>query len=378
MKNLAILGSTGSIGTQALKVISNNKDKFNVVVLSCNSNTTLLREQVTEFRPKIVVITDEKAYMQSKHLFTDVEVLCGSDALSDVVALSDVDIVLAGIVGMGGFESVYDAVKNGKNVALANKESLVSGGELIMALAEKNNVDILPVDSEHSAVWQCLQGSKKSNLKRIVLTASGGAFYGYSKAQLQNVTVEMATSHPNWSMGKKITVDSATMMNKGLEIIEARHLFDTQNIDYIIHRQSIIHSMVEFVDGTYLAQMSNPNMEFPIALALSYPDRLNFKPCPESNWFGKSLTFDECDEDTFIMPRLAKNALKVGDNAPCILNAVNEACVSLFLQRKISFLDIFSIVSDVMDSANFAKLKTKEDVVGTHNYWFNKLMTDYN
>lgn len=377
MKNLAILGSTGSIGTQALSVARRNRDKFNVVALSCNSNIDLLLAQVKEFQPKIVVITDENAFFESRHLFNGVKVLCGSDALNQIVSDNEVDMVLAGIVGMGGFESVYESVKHGKTVALANKESLVSGGDLIMSLAKKNNVDILPVDSEHSAVWQCLQGEKKSNLKRIVLTASGGAFYGYTSEQLKSVTVEEATSHPNWSMGKKITVDSATMMNKGLEIIEASHLFDTQNIDYIIHRQSIIHSMVEFVDGTFLAQMSNPSMEYPIALALSFPDRLPFEPTSAANWFDKSLTFSQGDEETFIMPRLAKDAMKVGGSAPCILNAANEACVALFLERKISFVDIFNVVQDVMGKAHFSCFESKEDVIRTHNYWFEKLMTDY-
>lgn len=375
MKNLSIIGSTGSIGTQALNVVRRNRDKFNIKALMANNNLDLLDAQVKEFRPLYVGVFDEKLYCKAKDLFNDCEVLCGYEALAALAALDCIDTALISVVGMEGLYSVESALKAGKQVALANKEALVAGGEIVMNLAKENGVSILPIDSEHSAVWQCLASGKKSDLKKIILTASGGPFYGKSRGELRNITPQMAIAHPTWKMGKKISVDSATMMNKGLEIIEAKWLFDCRCIEYIIHRESIIHSMVQFQDGSTIAQLSFPSMEIPISLALSYPDRLS---CDDSVFdFSKPLTFSAPDELNFPLPMVAVAALDKGGNCPCIINAANEAAVELFLNEKIAFTDIFNIVENSLND-NFIKTPKLEDIFATYHNTKEKLMTDYN
>ena len=414
MKRLSILGSTGSIGTQALEIVRRYPERFKIAALAAHKNTELLIAQCREFMPSLAAITDESAYHAAKNLFpAGIRVVGGADALETAACLDEADTVVAAVVGCEGFSGVYEAVKRGKTIALANKESLVSGGKLIMNLARETAAAVLPVDSEHSAVWQCLMGSEKlgvrseecligrrikstrrcvpqkseipnsssliphdsKNLRRIILTASGGAFYGKTRDELARVTPEEATRHPNWQMGKKITVDSSTMMNKGLEIVEARWLFDTFDIDYIIHRESIIHSMVEFSDGTLLMQASYPSMEYPIQFALTYPDRL---PASLPRYdFSKPLTFAPPDEQTFILPRLAKEALRAHEGAPLVLNAANEAAVSLFLNNRIGFVHIFDIVQNAMQSAEFPVLTDKKSVIAAHRLWHEKVLSDY-
>ncbi len=322
VKNVVILGSTGSIGVQTLNIIRRNPDKFNVVGLTANTDTELLYKQAKEFSPELVGITDTAAAKNAEKAFEklSIKTVVGKDALTAAAKLKSADTVVVAVVGMCGLESVLAAAECGKNIALANKESLVSGGELVMKAVAEKGVSLLPIDSEHSAVWQALRGEKR-NLKRIILTASGGSFFGLTKQEMRDITPERATRHPNWSMGKKITVDCSTMMNKGLEIIEARWLFDTENIDYVIHRESIIHSMVEYADGSIIAQMSAPNMELPIALALSYPDRLENDL--KKFEFDKNLTFSEPDEENFPLPKIEKQCMSVGGTAPCVMNAAN-------------------------------------------------------
>lgn len=376
MKNISILGSTGSIGTQTLNVVRRHSEDFNVVAILANDNIELLYQQTKEFNPEFVGICNESKMDEAKILFKDtsVKLLFGQEALKICATISSVNLVVAAIVGMAGFLGVYEAIKAKKNIALANKESLVAGGEVIIDLAKQNCVDIYPVDSEHSAVWQCLMGQSK-DVNRIILTASGGAFFDYPVEKLNTITPQMACVHPNWSMGKKITVDSSTMMNKALEIIEARWLFNTNKIDYIVHKQSIIHSMVEFIDGAILAQLSNPNMEHAIQLALTYPKRKNTDL--EKFKFDKNLTFNEPREDIFIFPKLAKECLKIGGTSGCVFNSVNEASVNLFLNNKISFLDIFKIVDKVLNSTTYAYNVQALEIVETHNYWYNKILCDY-
>ncbi|MCL2797294.1 MAG: 1-deoxy-D-xylulose-5-phosphate reductoisomerase [Firmicutes bacterium] len=403
MKNLSILGSTGSIGTQALDVSRRYPERFKVVALAANGNAELLAAQCREFLPSLVAVTDEAAYLAAKDLFPKgVRVAAGKDALETAATFPGADTVVAAVVGCAGFASVYEAVKLGKNVALANKEALVAGGRLITELAARTGATLLPIDSEHSAVWQCLMGSAEvgsrkeevekssekaettllptsyfllSNLKRILLTASGGAFYGKTKEELAHITPAQAVNHPNWKMGKKITVDCQTMMNKGLEIIEARWLFGTLNIDYIIHRESVIHSMVEFVDGSIIAQLSYPSMLYPIQLALSYPERLPTALPPYD--FARPLTFAPPDEKVFFLPRLAKEALQSHQGAPLVLNAANEAAVQLFLNNRIGFTHIMDVVAAVMDSAQFPSLTDKESVIAAHNEWYERVLQGY-
>ncbi len=376
MKNVVILGSTGSIGTQTLNIIRRNPDKFRVTGLTANGNTELLYAQAEEFLPEFVGIADKSAARRAKDLFGKLpsKLIAGEEALTEGVKWKSADTVVVAVMGMCGLKSVIAAAESKKTVALANKESLVAGGNVVMRAVKENGVDLLPVDSEHSAVWQAMRGEKR-NLKRIILTASGGAFYGKTKEELRAVTPEMATSHPNWSMGKKITVDSSTMMNKGLEIIEARWLFDTENIDYVIHRESIIHSMVEYTDGSIIAQMSAPNMELPIALALSYPERLenDLKKFD----FEKNLSFSKPDEENFPFPKIAKQCMTAGGIAPCVLNAANEVAVDLFLKRKIGFLDIEKLVTETLESVETVSEPTLDDILSADAYCREKLMRDY-
>lgn len=375
MKNIVILGSTGSIGTQTLNVIRKNPDKFQVTALAANTNARLLASQANEFHPKYVglVCSDNINELNLKY---NCNVMLGNNVLRDIASISECDTVVCSVVGMSGFEGVLSAINAKKQIALANKEVLVSGGQFVMSEAKRNGVNILPVDSEHSAVWQCLEGKDIKDVSQIILTASGGPFRKVtSLEELRDITVEQAVSHPNWKMGKKISVDSATMMNKGLEIIEARWLFDIENIDYVIHPQSIVHSMIRFKDGSILAQISKPSMELPIQVALSYPERI------ESNEytfnFDHDLTFERPKEKLFSFPSLAKTCLKIGLSAPCILNAANEAAVALFLSEKIKFTDIMRIVNETIEKSSFSELKSYEDIVFTHEETMSRVNKDY-
>ncbi len=363
MKHVAILGSTGSIGTQTLEVIEQHPDKFKVVALSARSNADLLIQQAIRFRPGYVVITNGNYDYVKKALKPyNIEVLDGSDNLLTIAALPMVDIVVTALVGFAGLLPTIHAIKNGKDIALANKETLVVAGEIVTDLAKKNNVKILPVDSEHSAIFQCLIGEDHSWVEKIFLTASGGPFRGMTTQQLKDIKKEQALKHPNWSMGSKITIDSATLMNKGLEAIEARWLFDLapDQIDIIVHPQSIIHSLVQFVDGSIKAQMGLPDMRLPIQIALSYPERIpssfprfDFASYPE-------LTFEKPDTEVFRCLALALDALHTGGNMPCVLNAANEIAVDAFLHGSIGFLEIAEIVEETLNKMEFISHPTLE------------------
>ena len=369
-KKIAILGSTGSIGTQSLEVIKANSANFEVVVLTAYKNVDLLLEQALIFKPKYVVIGDSSqyTYLKSQLIGQNTTVWQGKKALEEVVQIPEIDTVLTALVGYSGFLPTLAAIKAQKNIALANKETLVVGGEIIMALAKEKQVNIYPVDSEHSAIFQCLQGEKHKSIERLILTASGGPFRKTSLEDLQHVTLKQALKHPNWNMGAKITIDSASMMNKGLELIEAHWLFDIppEKIDIIIHRQSIIHSMVQFQDSSIIAQMGYPDMKLPIIYALSYPERLktDFKRFNFADY--PSLNFELPDKKRFHNLTLAFEALKQGGNMPCILNAANEMSVELFLKAKIGFLEIAKINEICMQKIDFIDSPTYCDLIQTH------------
>ena len=353
MKKIAILGSTGSIGTQALDVISKNKDKFEVYALSCDKRVDVLEEQIKAFAPKIAVTTLESDALELSKKYPDTDFCCGTSGLVNA-ATSDCDMVLNSLVGISGLLPTYEAVKKGKEIALANKETLVAGGNVIMEAVKKHGAKLLPVDSEHNAIFQCLLGNSQKQVKKIILTASGGPFRGWTLEQLQNVTVEQALNHPNWSMGSKITIDSATMMNKGLEIIEAKWLFDIpeDKIEVVVHPQSIVHSMVEYCDGSVIAQMGKPDMRVPISYALGYPERIDAEES-SLDFFteAKNLTFEKPDEDTFYCLKLARFAIKdENSSCPVVLNAANEVLVQLFLEKKIGFLDIQRNLEKILET----------------------------
>jgi 1-deoxy-D-xylulose-5-phosphate reductoisomerase len=356
-KRIAILGSTGSIGTQALNVINNNPSSFQAEVLTAQKNADLLIEQALRFKPGHVVIADKKHYDKVKQALSalPIEVHTGEESLSEVVTLGSVDVVLTAIVGFAGLLPTIAAIKAGKNIAMANKETLVVAGELVTSLAHENNVSIYPVDSEHSAIFQCLAGENTESIEKIFLTASGGPFRGMSFDSLRNVTKEQALMHPNWNMGNKVTIDSATLMNKGLEVIEAKWLFGTgpDKVEVIVHPQSIIHSIVQFRDGSMKAQMGLPDMHLPIQYALSYPERLktDFKRFSFHDYPG--LTFEKPDLKIFRSLPLAYEALKKGGNMPCILNAANESVVAAFLNDKIAFLKMPDIIEETMRKATY-------------------------
>ena len=366
MKNIAVLGSTGSIGTQTLDVIRNNRDVYKVVGLTCGTNVQELAAQAKEFGCATVGVADGKKRAELRALLPDADIYCGDEALTQV--MSEADIVVAAIVGMVGLKAVLAALNAGKTVALANKESLVAGGAAVTE-ALKRGGKILPVDSEHSAVWQCLQGEKE--FKRIILTASGGPFYFTPADELNDVTPERAVAHPNWRMGKQISVDSATMMNKGLEIIEARWLFDTFAIDYVIHPESIVHSMVEFADGSVKAQACFPDMRMPIQYALSYPDHAPREYKPMS--LPLNLRFLPPDEIKFPAPKLARQAIERGGTAATVLNAANEAAVRLFLERKIPFTDIVRTVETALDKELSDDDVSAGNIFETHNRVYRKI-----
>jgi 1-deoxy-D-xylulose-5-phosphate reductoisomerase len=365
IKRIAIFGSTGSIGTQALDVIAANPDKFSAEILTAHNNDELLVQQALKFNPNAVVIGDEKKYVKVKEALaaTDVKVFAGEKALEEVAALDCYDLMLAAIVGYAGLKPTLKAIENGKAIGLANKETLVVAGDIVMRKAVENRVPIIPVDSEHSAIFQCLVGETRNKIEKIILTASGGPFIGRKPNYLVNVKREHALQHPNWSMGAKITIDSATLMNKGLEMIEAKWLFNLQpeQIQVVIHPQSIIHSMVQFEDGSIKAQMGLPDMKLPIQYALAFPKRI-------ANQFPRydfkkvsSLTFEEPDIKTFRNLALAMEALKKGGNLPCVMNAANELAVYAFLRNRINFLDMTDMIEKVMEKVPFIAQPTLEE-----------------
>lgn len=368
-KHIAILGSTGSIGTQALEVIAAHPDKFVTEVLTAQNNASLLIEQALKFTPNAVVIGNEALYEQVRDalLPKDIKVYAGTNALASVVEMETIDIVLTALVGYAGLEPTIRAIEAGKHIALANKETLVVAGELVTGLAKEKGVNIYPVDSEHSAIFQCLVGEFHNPIEKIILTASGGPFRGKSREELRSVTKEQALRHPNWDMGAKITIDSASLMNKGLEVIEAKWLFGLkpEQIEVVVHPQSIIHSMVQFTDSSIKAQMGLPDMRLPIQFALSYPERikadfprLNFMDYPQ-------LTFEQPDIATFQNLRLAYEALEKGGNAACVLNAANEVVVAEFLQDKVGFLNMSDIIAECLQSVSFVKKPSLDDYIAT-------------
>ncbi len=369
MKRLAILGSTGSIGTQALDVVAANPDKFKVEVLSAHSNSALLIEQARKFRPAAVVVTDEKKVKEVKDalLMLSIKVLSGDQALAEVVQWDSVDVVLGAIVGFAGLRSTLAAVEAGKVIALANKETLVVAGEIVMQRAAEKNATIIPVDSEHSAIFQCLVGEDPSAVEKVILTASGGPFLGRKPNYLVNVKASHALQHPNWTMGAKITIDSSTLMNKGLEMIEAKWMFNLTNeqVDVVVHPQSIIHSMVQFTDGSVKSQMGLPDMKLPIQYALGYPQRIanNYKRVDFKEY--SKLTFEPVDYKTFRNLEIARNAMFKGGNTPCVMNAANEVVVNAFLHNKVGFLEMSDMIEKTIDSVSFIEHPTLEDYISS-------------
>lgn len=350
-RRITVLGSTGSIGTQGLEVVQSHIDKFEIVGLSAGKNVELLAQQVNQFHPKKVSVVDEDSATRLKNLIdsSKTQIVAGKDSSAEIASL-ECDVVLNAITGAAGLAATISALKAGSKLALANKESLVIGGKLVLDLAGENQ--IIPVDSEHSALAQCLRGENKDQVKKLILTASGGPFRGKTKRELEKVSLEETLKHPTWSMGQVVTINSATLMNKGLEVIEAHLLFgiDFKNIEVVIHPQSIVHSMVEFIDGSTMAQASPPNMKVPIALALSWPDRLN-EISPAIDW-SKSSTwnFEAVDEKVFLALSVARKAGQSGGSAPAVMNAANEECVTAFIERKLPFLSIVEIVNTVLDN----------------------------
>lgn len=373
MKNITILGSTGSIGTSTLKVIATNPDRYRVIALTAGNNIDLLQTQVEEFSPLAVAVSEKRqAEILRSRLKKDIdiEIFWGEDGAVKIASMDEADIVVSAISGAAGLIPTYEAINTGKDIALANKETMVMAGSIIIALAEKKGISILPVDSEHSAVFQSLQGHNRADLKRIILTASGGPFREYSLSRLESITPAMALKHPNWEMGKKITIDSATLMNKGLEIIEAKWLFnlDLNQIDVLIHPESIIHSMVEYNDGSVIAQMGVPDMITPISYALSYPEHLKTNlPQLRLEKLG-SLTFFDPDRVKFRCLDLAVNALKEGSSMPAVLNGANEIAVASFLENEISFIQIPEIIERTMDAHNAYSIDTIESVIAADSW----------
>ena len=354
MKKISILGSTGSIGTQTLDVVRKLPNEFKISVLAANSNVELFSKQVEEFQPELAVLADEDAYKKFKaeKTFKHTKVEGGRQAFIDAAGYGDAEIVVTSMSGFAGLEPTINAISHGKNIALANKETLVVAGEIVINMAKDFNVKILPVDSEHGAIFQCLQGENYDDVEKILLTASGGPFRGKKLDELQDVTVNEVLAHPTWNMGKKITVDSASLVNKGLEVIEAHWLYgvDYDKIQVVVHPQSIIHSMVEFCDGSIIAQLAEPDMRLPIQYALTFPNRLP-SPIKHLNfWEIKNLTFEEPDVKTFRGLQLAYDAAKIGGTMPCVLNAANEVAVNAFLNGQIKFLQIYDVIENAMQS----------------------------
>ena len=380
MKNIAILGSTGSIGTQTLQVIEANPDRFCVEVLTANRNADLLIEQALKFKPGIVVIADEEKYpyVQEALEREDIKVYAGASAIAQVVSTGQVDVVVTAMVGYSGLIPTVNAIRAGKTIALANKETLVVAGDLINRLVEEHKVAILPVDSEHSAIFQCLVGESRNPAEKLILTASGGPFRGKDTAFLEKVTAADALKHPNWNMGAKVTIDSASMMNKGFEMIEAKWLFGMkpEQIEVVVHPQSIIHSMVQFADGCIKAQLGVPDMRLPIQYALTYPERAksDFRRVD----FGviRQLTFEEPDRKTFRNLQLAYEAVAQGGNMPCILNAANEVAVEAFLQGKLAFTAMPDLIGETMRQVAFVPRPSIDDYIETDRV-SRRVATDY-
>ena len=366
MKNLAILGSTGSIGSQALEVVDSSND-INIVALSANNSVELFAQQIRKYKPEIACLMNEARLGELKSLLDGVEVrlVGGMEGLIEIAEYEKSDMLLTSVVGNVGLLPTVSAIKKGKKILLANKETLVTAGELIMPLAKEYNVDILPVDSEHSAIFQCLQGNSYSKIKKILLTASGGPFFGKTAKDLENITKADALKHPNWSMGAKITIDSATLMNKGLEIIEAKWLFgvDVEDIEVLVHRQSIVHSAVEYCDNSVIAQLGVPDMKLPISYAINYPERTECIT-PELDMCSCGpLTFDKPDMETFRCLGLASEAVKRGGLVPTVMNAANEVAVELFLNDKIGFADIARLVENTMNGLEICDSISVESIV---------------
>lgn len=372
MKNISILGATGSVGTQALTVIRNNPDLYKISALTAHRNAELLIEQARAFKPGVVVIGDERKYPEVKTALagTGIVILCGEEGLCEAASLAAVDLVLTAIVGSAGLRPTIAAIKSGKDIALANKETLVVAGDLINQLAKEYGVKIIPVDSEHSAIFQCLVGEEQKSIEKIYLTASGGPFRGRDRKFLQDVTKKEALKHPNWVMGAKITIDSASLMNKGLEVIEAKWLFDLDldQIDVIVHPQSIVHSLVQFNDGSMKAQMGMPDMNLPIHYAFAYPQRIStdfkrfsFLDYPELNFYPADLK-------TFRNLELAYKALRRGGNMPCIINAANEVVVDAFLQDRIGFLQMSDVIEQCMEDISFIEKPSLNNYLETDQH----------
>ena len=368
-RQLAILGSTGSIGTQALEVVSEHSDLFEVYALTANNQVDLLINQARKYMPEVVVIANERKYRELKEALEDlpIKVWAGADAIAQMVQSEPIDMVLTAMVGYSGLRPTISAIKAGKAIALANKETLVVAGELIMKLAAEHKVPILPVDSEHSAIFQCLTGAYDNPIEKILLTASGGPFRRKTLEELATVTKAQALRHPNWTMGAKITIDSASMMNKGFEMIEAKWLFDVtpDQVQVVVHPQSVIHSMVQFEDGAVIAQLGIPDMKLPIAYAFSFPTRMrSMAPRLDFNQYS-TLTFEEPDMERFRNLAFAFEAARQGGNMPCILNAANEVVVAAFLQDRIGFLQMSDVIEQTMRKASFIVNPSYEDYVAT-------------
>jgi len=352
MKNISILGATGSIGTSTLKVVDSLPGEFNIIGLTANSNVDLLIEQSQKYNPKIVALASDDQYLHvKKSIRSDIKIVCGSDGLVEVATHSDNSLLVSSIVGVAGLIPTYEAVNSGIDIAIANKEVLVVAGKVITGLANEKNIKLLPVDSEHNALYQCLMGQKNSWIEKLILTASGGPFLNTDKDDFSKITIKQALAHPKWSMGKKISIDSATMMNKGLEVIEAHWLFSMpyDSIDVVVHPESIIHSMVEFIDGSYIAQMNVPDMTIPIQNVLTYPERKNSGCHERLDLFKlKQLNFIKPDVEKFPCLRLAYEAARMGHSMPAVLNGANERVVNMFINGKVEFVDIPTIIEKVM------------------------------
>ncbi len=366
MKKIALLGSTGSIGTQTLEIVREQK-KLQIVALAAGSNVELMEQQIREFKPRLVAMWSEKACkdLKARVADLDVKILCGMEGLLEIATMQESEILVTAIVGMIGIRPTIAAIEAGKDIALANKETLVTAGHIIMPLAKEKGVSILPVDSEHSAVFQSLNGEKQEQIEKILLTASGGPFRGKSLEELKHMKVEDALKHPNWSMGRKITIDSSTLVNKGLEVIEAKWLFEVplEKIQVVVHPQSIIHSMVQFQDGGIMAQLGTPDMKLPIQYALFYPDRMPMKGKRVDFYELAQITFEKPDLDTFKGLKLAYEAAEIGGSMPTVYNAANEKAVSLFLDKKISYLQITEFIEDAMKNHKVVEAPTVEEIL---------------
>ncbi|MGM0378517.1 MAG: 1-deoxy-D-xylulose-5-phosphate reductoisomerase [Bacillota bacterium] len=375
MKNISILGSTGSIGTQTLDIIRENKDKFNIIGLSCNKNIDLLKKQIKKFRPKEVSVMDKEMYKRIKEENFDIDIYTGVNGLVNIATNQNNDLLITSVVGSIGLRPTYEAIKKGIDIGLANKETLVVAGDLITNACKKYNVKLLPIDSEHNAIFQSLIGNKQKDIEKIILTASGGSFLNTPIEKLKDVSPKEALDHPNWDMGKKITIDSATMMNKGLEVIEAKWLFnlDLEDIKVLVHPESIIHSMVEYKDKSVIAQLGLPDMKVPISFVLNYPERLENDL--ESLDLAKisTLNFLNPDFEKFPALKLAYKALKIGGTMPLVLNVANEIYVDKFLNKEIKFLEIVENVKKVMDKHNVIKNPTLEEILRIEKKLRNKL-----